>query len=66
MTERPEMGVQEFRETLRTRIDAAWADGETTLVTRHGQTVAALVPYKWFQQAERLMAEAGHDGPDPT
>jgi antitoxin (DNA-binding transcriptional repressor) of toxin-antitoxin stability system len=63
MTERPEMGVQQFRETLRTQIDAAWADGVITLVHRHGQPVAALVPYKWLQQADAALA--GHDV-DPT
>ena len=64
MTERTELGVQEFRETLRTRIDAAWADGAITLVTRHGQPVAALVPYKWLQRADVALAD--HEEPDPT
>lgn len=65
MTERTELGVQEFRENLRSRIDAAWADGEITLVNRHGQPVAALVPYKWLQRAEAAMA-AHEDDTDPT
>lgn len=64
MTERTELGVQQFRENLRQRIDAAWADGEITLVSRHGQPVAALVPYKWLQRADEALA--GHDEADPT
>lgn len=47
----PTMGVQEFREGLRARIDAALEQGEHTVVTRAGRNVAALVPYGWYEEA---------------
>jgi prevent-host-death family protein len=48
------LGVQQARENLRDRIDAALERGEHTIITRVGRPVAVLVPYRWYSEnAER-------------
>lgn len=52
----PKLGIQEFREGLRARIDAALERGEHTVVTRAGREVAELVPRGELEQLESLRA----------
>lgn len=59
MTERPEFGVQEFRETVRTRVDKTWAEGEISVITRHGQRVALFAPVKYLAVIEAYLADHG-------
>lgn len=42
------LGVQQARENLRDRIDAALENDEHTIITRVGRPVAVLVPYRWY------------------
>lgn len=49
------VGVQEAREKLRTRIDAALERDEHTVITRNGRPVAVLVPHRWY--AEQIEKE---------
>jgi prevent-host-death family protein len=42
------LGVQQARENLRGRIDAALEQGEHTIITRVGRPVAVIVPYQWY------------------
>ena len=52
------LGVQQAREKLRERIDAALELGEHTIITRTGRPVAVLVPYRWYiQRTEDRPAE---------
>jgi len=44
------LGVQQAREKLRVRIDAALEQGEHTIITRVGRPVAVLVPYGWYSE----------------
>lgn len=44
------LGVQQAREGLRGRIDAALEKGEHTVITRNGRPVAVLVPFSWYEQ----------------
>lgn len=47
------LGVQQAREQLRDRIDAALEHGEHTVVTRAGRPVVVVVPFRWYaNQAE--------------
>lgn len=46
------LGVQQAREGLRARIDAALENGEHTVITRTGRPVAVLVPYSWYQRIQ--------------
>lgn len=57
MTDRPTLGVQKARETFRTVIDDALVRGVITVVERHGQPVAAVVPYEWLQRADVALGE---------
>lgn len=58
MAKRVLLGVQEFRQFLKARIDAA-EKGEETIVQKRGKVVAALVPIDWYRD---LRERAG----DPT
>lgn len=44
------IGVQETRERLRERIDAALERDERTVITRSARPVAVLVPYAWYAE----------------
>lgn len=57
MTERPELGIQSARDRFRTVVDDALIRGVITVVTRHGERVAAVVPYEWFKRAEEALGE---------
>lgn len=41
-------GIQDARNRLRTYVDAAAADGQHTVIERHGRPVAVLVPIPWY------------------
>lgn len=44
------IGVQQAREQLRDLLDAAVERGIHTGISRHGRTVAVLVPYSWYEK----------------
>lgn len=44
------LSVQETREALGRRVDAAHFLQEATVVTKNGEPRAVLVPYGWYQQ----------------
>ncbi|HXS51426.1 MAG TPA: hypothetical protein VN782_02750 [Usitatibacter sp.] len=46
-------GVEEARKTLPAILEAA-AQGKTTIITRHGNAIAAIVPVKAAPPASRL------------
>lgn len=48
MDETKILGVQQAREQLRDRIDAALELGEHTVVTRAGRPVVVVVPFRWY------------------
>jgi antitoxin (DNA-binding transcriptional repressor) of toxin-antitoxin stability system len=56
MTEPNRLGVQDVRQHLRKVIDDALIRGTATVVERHGEPVAAVVPYEWFQRAAASLA----------
>ena len=45
-TEPARMGTRQFRDDLSTRIDAAWARAEPTIVLRNGKPRAVLISYE--------------------
>jgi prevent-host-death family protein len=51
------LGVQQARERLRERIDAALERGEHTVITRTGRPVAVLVPHRWYIEQGGTSAE---------
>lgn len=61
MTDRPKMGIQKARDTFRTVVDNALVHGTKTVIERHGQPVAAVVPYEWLTRAEAALGEGPHD-----
>jgi prevent-host-death family protein len=61
MAERAELGIQEARDNFRTVIDNALVHRTPTVVTRHGQPVAAVIPYPWYE--ELLAGRKDHDNP---
>lgn len=66
MTERPTLGIQKARDTFRTVVDDALVKRVITVVERHGQPVAAVVPYEWLLRADAALkkeaaAKAAHD-----
>ncbi|WP_329084622.1 MULTISPECIES: type II toxin-antitoxin system Phd/YefM family antitoxin [unclassified Streptosporangium] len=52
MTER--MSVRQLRDWLGRRIDVAHFTGEPTIVERHGEPRAVLVPYAWWAERQEL------------
>jgi prevent-host-death family protein len=44
------MSVRELRDQLGRRIDIAHFTGEPTIVERHGEPRAVLVPYAWWAE----------------
>jgi prevent-host-death family protein len=42
------LSVRELRDNLGRRIDIAHFTGEPTIVERHGEPRAVLVPYAWW------------------
>jgi len=52
-TEPKRMGTRQFRDDLSTRVDAAWARAEPTIVTRNGKPRAVLISYEeWAASQE--------------
>jgi prevent-host-death family protein len=58
-----ELGVQDARNTLRTVVDDALIRRKPTIISRHGERVAAVVPYAWF---EEMIKARGEDHDDST
>lgn len=59
------LGVQKARDNFRVVIDDALIRATTTVVERHGEPVAAVVPYEWFQRATAALTEEPADISDP-
>lgn len=57
MAKREVMGVQEARDTFRKRVDEAIEQGTLTVVTRHGRSVAAIVPMEFLRRALEALGE---------
>lgn len=57
MTERPEKGIQEARDSFRTIADDAVERGVITVVKRHGRPIIAVVPYAWLERADAALAK---------
>ncbi len=55
------MGTRQFRDDLSNRIDAAWARGEPTIITRNGKPRAVLISYE--EWAARETPGAASDRP---
>lgn len=57
MATREVLGVQEARDKFRDRVDQAIENGTITVVTRHGRSVAALVPMDFLRRALEALGE---------
>ena len=54
MAERTVLGIQKARDGFRTVVDDAFAREQATVIERHGVRVAAVVPYAWLEELDRL------------
>ncbi len=54
------MGIVELRPVLGDRVDAAFYQGEPTVITKNDKPRAAIVPYEWL---ERMLAERQAERP---
>lgn len=57
MARRKLMGVNDARKFFAQRIKLAEETGEQTVVTRHGDPVAAIVPMDWLRRAADALGE---------
>lgn len=55
------LGVQEARNGLRTVIDDALIRGIPTVIERHKEPVAVVVPYEWYERAQAALAQAARE-----
>ena len=53
------MGIVELRPVLGDRVDAAYFQGEPTVVTKNDKPRAILAPYTWFEELEAYRARYG-------
>lgn len=55
------MGITDFRKQLSERVDAAYGQGEPTVVKHGSRNIAraVLVPYEWFERAQAALGEKG-------
>lgn len=61
MTNPTRLGVQKAREQFRRVVDDALIRGVTTVIERHGEPVAAVVPYEWFERAAAALAKESQE-----
>ncbi|GGM26601.1 hypothetical protein GCM10011608_09260 [Micromonospora sonchi] len=73
MTEWPKMGIQTARDKFRTVVDDALIRNTPTAIERHGEPVAAVIPYGLAQLVQQVggvdrAAEIlrAHLNPEPT
>lgn len=55
------MGIADLRPVLGERVDAAYFQGEPTVITKNDKPRAAIVPYAWY---ERMLAQEAAGQPD--
>lgn len=51
-------GMREARDSLADLVAKAGYGGESTILTRAGKPLAVLVPYEWFERAQKALGEA--------
>nr|WP_221374335.1 type II toxin-antitoxin system prevent-host-death family antitoxin [Actinoplanes polyasparticus] len=56
MAKRVLKGIQELRRDLKAVVELVTA-GTHVVFTRHGKTVAVLVPMEWYREAAEKMGE---------
>ncbi len=67
MTEPQKVTALAARREFRTVIDRAYVDKLPTVITRHGEPVAVVVPYHWYEtHAGSNDTITGDDGTLPT
>ncbi|MET7639351.1 type II toxin-antitoxin system Phd/YefM family antitoxin [Streptomyces sp. NPDC005438] len=49
MDEATRIGLRDLRPDLGRRVDAAYFQGEPTVITKNGEPRAVLVPFEWFE-----------------
>lgn len=54
MVKRVMLGIQEFRDRLKARLDAVEA-GEHTIIAKRGKPLAVVVPIGWYRDAAAAM-----------
>lgn len=54
MVKRVMLGIQEFRDRLKARLDAV-EGGEHTIIAKRGKPLAVVVPIGWYRDAAAAM-----------
>lgn len=57
MVKRVLLGIQEFRTALKSRVDAAEATGEHTVLMKRGKPIGVYVPIDWYRRAAAAVEE---------